>query len=70
MYMYSIYLFDFIQKWENALAEHIAFATQFVMLGWQDISEDDDAAEAVPLGSMKDTLRVSSVETSRLSVIS
>ena len=48
------------QKWENALEEHIDYATQFVTLGWEEmISDDDDVPEAVPLGSMQDTLRVS-----------
>ncbi|XP_025092484.1 oxysterol-binding protein-related protein 1-like isoform X2 [Pomacea canaliculata] len=43
-----------LQKWLNALTEHIAFSTHYTHQG---LLMDEDREEVVPLGTMKDTLQ-------------
>lgn len=50
-----------VQKWENALHEHIAYSLH---LGSRVIDDDKDD-EVLPLGCLQDSLRVSVFSSSR-----
>lgn len=54
-YGHKIIWHIFLQKWLNALTEHIAFSTHYTHQG---LLMDEDREEVVPLGTMKDTLQV------------
>ena len=43
------------QKWENALAEHIAYSRHYTRVG---DDSNDDLDDIVPLGSMNESLQV------------
>ena len=44
-----------MQKWENALAEHIAYSRHYTRVG---DDSNDDLDDIVPLGSMNESLQV------------
>jgi len=50
MYLYMVH----VQKWENALLEHVSYSSH---LGAQVIDDDKDD-EVLPLGCLQDSLRV------------
>ena len=49
--------FCFVQRWENALKEHIAYST--ALHEGTSVSDDEDFEDIMPLGSMQDALSVS-----------
>ena len=61
----SILIYIHSQKWENALAEHIAYSRHYTRVG-DDSSDDLD--DIVPLGSMNESLQVGYKEWTNYSV--
>ena len=45
-----------LQKWENALEEHIAYSRHYTRVGDES---NDELEDVIPLGSMGESLQVS-----------
>ncbi len=61
----DVFLLD--QKWETAIAEHVAFSRHYTRVAADDESNDEDV---VPLGSMAESLQVSGGSGSRVLQVS
>lgn len=53
------HIYNFPQKWQNAIVEHVEFSSHYLKQGFSDSdAEDDEEGDIMPVGTMQDKFQV------------